>query len=74
MNFFRMPLISAGLGRRKPNPHGIRQPSRRQMLIAKHLTLFFVVCLQMSFIGFLTLPLPRRLGRYWRPLMREGRK
>ena len=38
---FGMLLILAGLGRRKPNPHGIRQPSRHQMLIAKHLTLFF---------------------------------
>ena len=41
MNLFRMPLISARLGQRKPNPHGIRQPLRHQMLIAKHLTLFF---------------------------------
>ena len=41
MNLFGMPLISAGLGQRKPNPHGIRQPLRHQMLIAKHLTLFF---------------------------------
>ena len=32
-----------------------KQPSQRQMLIAKHLTLFFVVCLQMSSIEFLTL-------------------
>ena len=59
-----MPSISVGLGRRKPNPHGIRQPAQRQMLIAKHLTLFFVVCLQMCSIGFLTLSLPRKLGRY----------
>ena len=29
----------------QPNPHGIRQPLRHQMLIAKHLMLFFVVCL-----------------------------
>ena len=71
MNLFGMPLISARLGRRKPNPHEIRQPSWRQMLIAKYLTLFFVVCLQMSSIGFLTLPLLRRLGGYWRTLMRE---
>uniref|UniRef100_A0A7N2L7H6 RRM domain-containing protein n=1 Tax=Quercus lobata TaxID=97700 RepID=A0A7N2L7H6_QUELO len=27
----------------------------------------------MSSIEFLTLSLPRRLGRYWRPLMRERR-
>ena len=30
---------------RQPNPHGIRQLLQCQMLIAKHLTLFFVVCL-----------------------------
>ena len=41
MNLFGMPLISAGLGRRQQNLHGIRQPSRRQMLIAKHLMLIF---------------------------------
>ena len=38
--------------------------------IAKHLTQFFVVCPQMSSIEFLISPLPRKLGRFWRPLMR----
>ena len=40
-----MQLKEVGQGRRQPNPHGIRQPLRHQMLIAKHLTLFFVVSL-----------------------------
>ena len=41
---------------------------------SKAFNAIFVVCHQMSSIGFLTLPLPRRHGRYWRPLMRERRK
>ena len=45
-----------------------------QMLIAKHLMQFFMVCPQMSSIGFLISPLPRKHGRFWRPLMRVQRK
>ena len=41
---------------------------------SKALNAIFVVCLQMSSIGFHTLPLPRRHGRYWRPRMRDRRK
>ena len=52
----------------------IRQPSWCLMKIAKHLTLFFVVYLQMSSTRYLTFLLPRRCGRYWRPHMKEQRK
>ena len=35
---------------------------------------FFVVYLQMSFTGYLTLQLPRRRGKYWRPHMKAPRR
>ena len=59
---------------RQPNPLGIRQPLQHLMLIAKHLTQFFLVCPQMSSIRFLISPLPRKHGRFWRPLMRVQTK
>ena len=40
----------------------------------KHSMLFSVVCLQMNFTGFLTLPVPRKHGRYWRPPTKARRK
>ena len=40
---------------------------------SKHLTQFFVVCPQMNSIGFLISPLPRKHGRFWKPLMRVKR-
>ena len=56
------------------NPHGIRQHSPHLMLIVKHLTQFSVVYLQMSFTGFLTLPLPKKHGRNWKPPMKARKK
>ena len=41
---------------------------------SKALNAIFVVYLQMSFTRYLTLLLPRRHGRYWRPRTRERRK
>ena len=41
---------------------------------SKALNAIFVVCLQISSIGFHILPLLRRHGRYWRPCTRERRK
>ena len=69
-----MLLKLVGQSLRQPNLLRIRQSSRRQMLIAKDLTQFFVVCPQMSSIRFLILPLPRKHGRFWRPLIRVQRK
>ena len=63
-----------GLGRRPLNPHGIRWLSQWLMQIAKHLMLFFVVYLQMSFTEYLTSQLPRRRGKYWRPHIKEQRR
>ena len=69
-----MLLKLVGQSLRQPNPLRIRQPSRRQMLIAKHLTQFFVVCPQMSSIGFLISPSLRKHGKFWIPLMTVQRK
>ena len=52
-----MLLKLVGQSLRQPNPLGIRQPLQHQTLIAKHLTQFFMVCPQMSSIGFLISPL-----------------
>ena len=41
---------------------------------SKALNTIFMVYLQMSSTRFLTLPLPRRHGKYWRPRTRERRK
>ena len=38
---------------------------------SKALNAIFVVYLQMSFTRYLTLLLPRRHGRYWRPRTKE---
>ena len=41
---------------------------------SKELSAIFVVCPQMSSIGFLISPLPRKHDRFWRPLIRVQRK
>ena len=38
---------------------------------SKALNAIFVVYLQMSFTGYLTLQLPRKRGKYWRQPMKE---
>ena len=41
---------------------------------SKALNAIFCCVSKMSFTGFLTLPLPKKHGRYWRPLTKARRK